>query len=854
MPTAAGSRRPKTGLLALLLVIPPVSAPAQAPPSTPVGKDTTQIAAGNRYQGGWVRRFLLGDTYRDLWAAPIRVPVLDLRGFAGGLRPTKTGSGNQTLSLRFVAADGSEYVFRMVDKDKIPLPKGFKGTVVEWVARDQVSAHHPAGAIVAAPLLQAAGVLHPTPKLAVMPDDSLLGEFRKEFAGRLGMIEAYPSKPDDLPGFAGANTLIESEDLRSLLDQSSSHRIDARALLTARLMDMFLNDWDRHPGNWKWARFEASPNAPWVPISRDRDKVFIQYGGIVAFSSRFSPNLIAFKPTYPNIRGLTYNSREMNRRLLSGLEKPVWDSIATDVKRRITDQVIDAAVRAMPPEYQALQPDLAAKLKSRRDRFSEQADVFYRFLAGYPDIHATDSADRARITRHADGSVEVELRMKGDIPYFHRRFHPLETREVRLYLHGGDDSALVTGDAPRSVLVRVIGGNGANRLVDSSRVGGRERTALFYDAGTVSGIEYGPDTLFDRRPWIEQDGKVVPPTRDYGGRTTPLAGLGVDGDLGFLFRLGMRSERMVFRHQPFSLRLDGSGEYATRVNGFRFTALADKRREESPLHFSVRARMSQLEVTSFYGFGNASPDAAIELAEVRQNQWQVHPAVAVSLGARSDLTLGPLIQYSTTDSVAGRVISAIRPDGFGTFGQAGLRAALYYDARDQVKDPRNGVLLDASGTWFPAVWDVERSFGAIAASAAIYYTFPVPLRPILLVRGSGRKLFGDFPFHEAAFVGGRGSVRRLDRQRYAGDASLSGTTELQIPVARVPLVLPLDLGVYGFADAGRVYVGGSSPGGWHTGAGVGFWVAIMNPATSIAVELGDRRGRSLVRVKTGLAF
>lgn len=854
MPSAVSAFRARIGAGAVLIAFGAAPALPQAPPATPVGTDSVQIVAGKRYQGGWFRRFLLGDTYRDLWAAPVRVPLLDLRGYAGGLTPTKTGSGNQTRSLRFVAVDGSEYVFRMVDKDKIPLPKGFHGTVVEGIARDQVSAHHPGGAVVSAPLLQAAGVLHVTPYLAVMPDDSLLGEFRQEFAGRLGMIEAYPSKPDDLPGFAGASALIESEDLRALLDKSPSTRLDARALLKARLMDMLLNDWDRHPGNWKWAQLEASPNAAWVPIPRDRDKAFIQYGGVVAVASRFSPNLIAFKPTYPSIRGLTYNSREMNRRLLSGLEKPVWDSIAGDLKRRITDNVIDSAVRGMPPEYQALHPDLASKLKSRRDRLPEQADVFYRFLAAYPDIHATDSADRARIARHPDGSVEIELRSKGDVPSFRRRFHALETREVRVYLHGGDDSTVVTGNAPHSILVRVIGGNGTNGLVDSSRVGGRGEAALFYDLGTVSGIEYGPDTLFDRRPWIKQDGSVVPPTRDYGGRTTPLAGLSVDGDLGFVFRLGMRSERMVFRHQPFSLRLDGTGEYATRVNGFRFTAFADKRREESSLHFTARARMSQLEVTSFYGFGNASPDAALELAEVRQRQWQLHPAVALSLGARSDLTFGPLIQYSTTDNLPGRILSTLQPYGSGDFGQAGLRLGLYHDARDQVKDPRRGVLIDVSGAWYPAVWDLENAFGAVAASAAVYYTFHLPLRPILLIRGSGRKLFGEFPFYEAAFVGGRGSVRQLDRQRYAGDASLTGTAELQIPVARFPLVLPFDVGIYGFADGGRVYVEGESPGGWHTGAGFGFWIAVMNPATSIAIELGERRGRSIVRVKTGLAF
>jgi hemolysin activation/secretion protein len=149
---------------------------------------------------------------------------------------------------------------------------------------------------------------------------------------------------------------------------------------------------------------------------------------------------------------------------------------------------------------------------------------------------------------------------------------------------------------------------------------------------------------------------------------------------------------------------------------------------------------------------------------------------------------------------------------------------------------------------------VERAFGALSAAAAYYYTLPVPLRPVLVLRANAKKLFGDFPYHESAFVGGRGSVRVLDRERYAGDALLGGTTELQIPLGTVPLVLPFDIGVYGFADAGRVYLDGASPGGWHTSTGIGFWVGILNPSTALTVELGKHRGRSLTRIKTGLNF
>jgi hypothetical protein len=52
-----------------------------------------------------------------------------------------------------------------------------------------------------------------------MPDDERLGEFRKDFAGILGMIEEYPHVPDDAPGFAGALKIIDSEELLKRLNE-----------------------------------------------------------------------------------------------------------------------------------------------------------------------------------------------------------------------------------------------------------------------------------------------------------------------------------------------------------------------------------------------------------------------------------------------------------------------------------------------------------------------------------------------------------------------------------------------------------------------------------------------------------
>src|ERR1700732_1311665 len=72
--------------------------------SSPV-HDTVQ-AAGPQYGAGGLRQLLLGREYSSLWTTPISVEVLDLRTFAGGLRPVSRGGGEETKALLFQGQDG----------------------------------------------------------------------------------------------------------------------------------------------------------------------------------------------------------------------------------------------------------------------------------------------------------------------------------------------------------------------------------------------------------------------------------------------------------------------------------------------------------------------------------------------------------------------------------------------------------------------------------------------------------------------------------------------------------------------------------------------------------------------------
>lgn len=860
----------------------PATADSQALP--PINaRDSVTVKASDKYEKGAIHRFLFGDNYRDIWATPVKVPVLDIGDFAGGLTPTETGGGKQTLSLKFEAADGREYVFRPVYKALLDLPDSFRNTLIWNLVMDARSASHPTAPVSPAAILRAAGVLHVPARLVVMPDDARLGEFRAGFAGVLGAIEEDPRATDDAASFAGSTSLENAEDMLDRLNESADDRVDARAFLKAVLVDLLLNDNDRHAGQWKWARL--GNGGLWQPLPRDRDKVFIDYEGfIIGLGRGAAPTLVRFENTFPRPADLFDNGVEFERRLLNGLEKPVWDSVVAELKRAITDPVLEAAIAAQPPEYAATNREILAKLRVRRDNLEDGANAYYAYIARTIDLHATDADETATIVRE-EGAVTVTVGERDAGPYFRRRFNAAETREIRIYMHGGDDVATVTGSAQTSILVRVIGGNGSNEIVDRSTVGGRSSPTRIYDNGRVSNVKYELDSTaerdeeaqlpYNRRPLVRVYGQEIEAQRDRDARIGPTLGMRTGHGLGFTPKIGVSRTKYAFRKVPYASMQTLDFAYSTGLKGFEIGFETDNRFESTGFHVMSESRLSQIGVADFRGFGNdaldelppATPRPDSRFYRVTQSQYHFNPALAYSFGRRSDVSAGPIVRYTVADSTPGRFISSARPYGFKRFGQAGAQVRLFHDTRMAADTGRNrgGVdfkgavvpplwgTLDMSASVYPAAWDVESTYEKVGAVATAYLTFPVLTRPILALRAGGQKLFGDFPWFDAAFIGGSSSLRTEQRQRYAGDASVYGSTELRFPVAKFPLVFPLDVGLLGFVDVARVYVDGESPGGWHKGMGGGLWVGVISPGTNVTVVATDNPDRRML-ITLGFAF
>src|SRR5262249_11502584 len=150
----------------------------------------------------------------------------------------------------------------------------------------------------------------------------------------------------------GATEILSTKKLWELW-LAGEAAVDARALLRCRVFDIFIGDWDRHNGQWRWARLPGRDAL--VPLPEDRDRALSNYSAVMLAMARTPvPRLVEWRRDYENIKGLLYQGRETDDWLLIGQQREDFRAIALELQKALTDDVIETAMKRLPTEWYKL--------------------------------------------------------------------------------------------------------------------------------------------------------------------------------------------------------------------------------------------------------------------------------------------------------------------------------------------------------------------------------------------------------------------------------------------------------------------------------------------------------------------
>ncbi len=834
-------RAPKPGTVEEMVVFPPVS------------KTDTTLAASEEFAASKGKEFWLGEQYRDIWSTPVKAPIIDLENQFGGLVPIKKGGGMASNSLRMETESGRQYILRSIKKDYRKLvPSDFTNLKIIDLMKDQNSASHPYGAIVLPPLSEAAGIYYTQPKLVYLQHQRGLLNYNSLFPEELYLLE---ERPDDdhwteAANFGNAEEIIGYTDLLEILREKKSHLVDQHWVAKSRLFDLLVHDWDRHDDQWRWAVFEEEDQTVYRPIPRDRDQVFYKFKGALPtyVAWFFVKKFKTMKADLKDVKNQSFNARHFDRYFLNDLEWEEWVPIIEEMQKNITDEVIDAAMQTFPKETLGKDEiEIARLLKSRRDRLLKIGKRLYDYINLEVDIPGTDNDDEFEIETYQDGSVRVQVfvkrKEKKDFLRFDRTFYPKETREIRLFGLRGEDEFDLKGEKNSKIRIRIIGGEDEDEVEqkDNSRkalvydqIGGMkfegkglvDHTSLDIEVNDYdrTSFKYNTSTYFPFFGWTRDDGLWL------GGSTTQIIN---------------RWRRVPYaaKHTFYGRIAPGSqNAYQVGYEG-HFPDLIGR------VDFAPTGQVDFPQYENFFGIGNETENPLLDIQYnwVRMGSVVLSPLLKISSkNGNRLLELGPTFESHRVRLTEGRV----SVDEALGFSEEELRrrnyAGLRINAQEGFKDDPVFTTYGFQGqTSFSYLNEWSKGEEVIAFETSIQTYFPLSRSPqIVLANSVGyKRVWGDPQFYQYVDLGNFTGLRGFRNERFRGEQAFYHNIDLRAYLFKWNNnILPMDIGLLGGYDYGRVWVENEDSDTWHNSYTVGLWMnvlgaAVIQPYYSFTEEL-----------------
>jgi hypothetical protein len=602
---------------------------------------------------------------------------------------------------------------------------------------------------------------------------------------------------------------------------------------------MLIGDWDRHQDQWRWAQFDQeNGDKVYKAIPRDRDQVFSNFDGSLLEVMRVivgpSKQLQVYDEDLQNIKWMNAAGIKLDRVLIQNATREQWIKHAVFLQEHITDAVIDTAFTKVPKEVQdETLREIKEKLKGRKSNLVDIANRYYDYLNELAILTGTDKDDYIEVTRIGDKQTHVKISRikageKADV-IVDRTFDAELTKEIWIYGLDDTDVFEVNGNGKNPIFIRLIGGqqNDTYKIKNGKHVKiydheSKENTVEENKGATTRFTDIYKLNLFDYSKNIYKTNITTP-------------SVAYNPDDGLALGVSFTTTKYGFQRNPFSQQHRFKGGYFFATDGISLDYEGEFANIKDDWNLQVGGTFTSENFTNnFFGYGNETLNAEDELDRdynrVKTSIYKASAGIFKKGNFGSDYGFRAVFEGIQIGKTDGRFISDLVPETNEEFYErrwfGGLEAEYFYESYDNRLNPTRGMtfLLNLGGK---ADFDAsESTFGYINSNLGFYNSISKNRKLVLKtdVRSQFR-IGNDIIFYQAANLGGDNGLRGYRDERFTGNNSFVGSADLRYAFNSFKTnVLPLQIGVFGGFDVGRVWLKGDFSDKWHNDYGGGLWI------------------------------
>lgn len=810
-------------------------------------------------------RFIWGDHYRQVYSDKREFPVLFLDTLPGNLKPVGEGGGHQSRSLRFRADNDHEFTLRALRKSALrflqkSVPTHYvedylENTVAERYVQDFYTTAHPYAPFAVYEMMDSINLMHSTPKIYYVPKQEALGIYNEDYGDALFMFEEHVGDENkDMEIFNNPDDILSTKDVMLEIQEDKKKYVDEDLYIRARLFDMLIGDWDRHPDQWRWAEYEENDKKRYVPIPRDRDQAFPKFDGPILAIGKLASVLLRPMETYDDMvdhpKWFNIAAYSTDKAFIKTSSWEDWKRQAEYIQEKIDDRTIEKSFNGLPQDVQdETIEEIKPKLKARRGNLVKIAREYFEHLKEFDMITGTENDDSFLITRKPDGITQIQIRNEDDELVFNNSYNSDLTQQLWIYGLNGDDTFRIEGEGNNLIKLKILGGE-ENDIYDFQN----KKNAKLYDYESKKNTIKTPGA----HKWLvdSYDINHYDPLKKMTRDNTILPSADYNSDIGF--KLGVIDTYITYGlvQNPFTSQQKLSLNYFFATQGFDGEYNVEFANIFYKWNIGFNAYYSSPNFTmNYFGSGNETdydPDEVDrDFNRVRIEQWHFAPYLIWRNEPKSSFYFKPIIENYEVAYDENRIAGTIFPPESVVFDSqmyGGAEINYNYYSKNRAAFPSEGMELDITAGYKRNIDEHNNEFGYIQPMLSIDYPLHESGIAALATKIGGQAILGEnYEFYHGAVLGGgnMNSLRGYRNDRFNGKYAFYQNIDLRSGIAKFRTnFIPIRLGVSLGFDYGRVWLDDDNSNDWHTDYGGSFFVNAFSAFTgNLGYYVGEDGGR-----------